>query len=64
MPIGDYAVVGDLEGFVHVLDGSDGKIVGRARLSKHAIQAKPVVVNDTVYIEDIDGAVGAWRITK
>lgn len=62
--VGNYAVVGDLDGFVHVLDGSDGKIVGRTRLSKHAIQAAPVVVNDTVYIEDIDGAVGAWRISK
>jgi outer membrane protein assembly factor BamB len=62
--VGDYAVVGDLEGFVHVLDGSDGKIVGRARLSKHPIEAAPVVVNDTVYIEDVDGAVGAWRISK
>ncbi|HEX3895961.1 MAG TPA: outer membrane protein assembly factor BamB [Rudaea sp.] len=62
--VGDYAVVGDFDGFVHVLDGSDGKIVGRTRLSKHEIQAAPVVVNDTVYIEDIDGAVGAWRISK
>ena len=62
--IGDYVVVGDLDGFVHVLDSNDGKIVGRTRLSKHAIQAAPVVVNDTAYIEDIDGAVAAWRINK
>lgn len=62
--LGDYAVAGDLEGFIHVLDASDGKIVGRMRLSKHPIQAPPVVVGDTVYVEDIDGAVGAWRITK
>lgn len=62
--IGDYGVVGDLEGFVHVLDGSDGKIVARARLSKHDIQSTPIVVGDTVYVEDIDGVIGAWRISK
>lgn len=62
--VGDYAVVGDLDGFVHVLDGSDGKFVARARLSKHAIQSPPVVVGDTVYVEDVDGVIGAWRISK
>jgi outer membrane protein assembly factor BamB len=62
--VGDYAVVGDLEGFVHVLDGSDGKFVARARLSKHDIQSPPVVVGDTVYVEDMDGVIGAWRISK
>ncbi|MEP6483272.1 MAG: outer membrane protein assembly factor BamB [Rudaea sp.] len=62
--IGDYLVVGDLDGFVHVLSGSDGKIAARDRLSKHAIQGVPVVVGDTVYIEDVDGAVGAWRLGK
>ncbi len=62
--IGDFVVVGDLDGFVHVLDASDGKFVARARLSKHAIQSPPVVVGDTVYVEDIDGVIGAWRIAK
>jgi hypothetical protein len=33
-------------------------------LSKHAIQSPPVVVGDTVYVEDVDGVIGAWRITK
>jgi len=60
--IGDYVVVGDLEGFVHWLDGSDGKLAARAQLSKHPIQSQPVVVGDTVYIEDVDGVIGAFRI--
>jgi outer membrane protein assembly factor BamB len=47
-----------------VLDGSDGKFVARARLSKHAIQSPPIVVGNTVYVEDVDGVIGAWRISK
>jgi len=62
--MGDYVVAGDLDGYVHWLAASDGKLAARARLSKHAIQAAPLVVGDTVYVEDVDGQIGAWRIGK
>ena len=52
--MGDAVVVGDMEGWVHWLAASDGKFAARVRLSKHAIQAAPLVVGDTVYVEDID----------
>jgi outer membrane protein assembly factor BamB len=58
---GDYLVVGDLEGYVHWLSITDGKIVARERLSKKAIQATPVVLGDLVIVEDIDGKVAAYR---
>ncbi len=61
---GDTVVVGDLEGWVHWLAISDGKFVARARLSKNPIQAAPVVVGDMVYVEDIDGEIGAYRVGK
>lgn len=61
---GDYVVLGDLEGYVHWLASADGKFAARVRLSKHPIQSAPVVVGDTVYIEDIDGEIGAYRIGK
>ncbi|MBS0555875.1 MAG: outer membrane protein assembly factor BamB [Proteobacteria bacterium] len=62
--MGDYVVVGDMEGWVHWLASSDGKFAARERLSKHAIQSAPLVVGDTVYVEDVDGVVGAYRIGK
>ncbi|HST28817.1 MAG TPA: outer membrane protein assembly factor BamB [Rudaea sp.] len=62
--IGDAVVMGDMEGWVHWLSASDGKFVARMRLSKHAIQAAPLVVGDTVYVEDVDGVVGAYRVAK
>jgi outer membrane protein assembly factor BamB len=62
--MGDYVVAGDLDGYVHWLAASDGKLAARARLSKHAIQATPLVVGDTAYVEDIDGRIGAYRLAK
>ncbi len=61
---GDYVVVGDIEGYVHWLASADGKLAARIRLSKHAIQAAPVVVGDMIYVEDIRGQLGAYRIGK
>ncbi|KJV28097.1 outer membrane protein assembly factor BamB [Luteibacter yeojuensis] len=59
---GDYLVVGDLDGHIHWLNSADGKIVARERLSKKAIRAQPVVSGDTVYVEDVEGHVGAYRV--
>ena len=59
--VGGHVVVGDLEGYVHWLDLADGKFVARERLGKKAIESPPVVSGDVVYVEDIDGRIGAWR---
>lgn len=60
--LGDYVVVGDLEGYVHFLQTGDGALAGRERLSKKAIRAQPLVVGDTVYVEDVKGRIGAYRL--
>jgi outer membrane protein assembly factor BamB len=60
---GDYVVVGDIEGYVHWLQATDGALAGRERLSKKAIRAQPLVVGDTVYVEDVEGRIGAYRLT-
>lgn len=57
-----YAVVGGVDGYLHWLDLSDGKLAARVRLSKDAIRARPVVNGDTVYVEDVKGHVAAYRI--
>ncbi|WP_424683521.1 outer membrane protein assembly factor BamB [Frateuria sp. YIM B11624] len=59
---GDYVVVGDIEGYVHWLQTGDGALAARERLSKHAIRAQPLVVGDTVYVEDVEGRIGAYRL--
>ncbi|MFC5582727.1 outer membrane protein assembly factor BamB [Rhodanobacter terrae] len=60
---GDYVVVGDMEGYVHWLKIGDGALAGRERLSKKAIRAQPLVVGDTVYVEDVKGHIGAYRLS-
>jgi outer membrane protein assembly factor BamB len=59
---GKYVVVGDSEGFVHWLSLDEGKFVARERLSKKPIESAPVVVGDTVYIEDVKGHIGAYSV--
>lgn len=61
---GDAVVVGDLEGWVHWLSISDGKFLARARLAKEPIQSAPLVVGDVVYVEDLGGEIGAFRVGK
>ncbi|HXS72857.1 MAG TPA: outer membrane protein assembly factor BamB [Rhodanobacteraceae bacterium] len=59
---GHYAVVGDLEGYVHWLNLKDGSFAARTRLSKDAIRARPLVVGDTVFVEDESGNIAAYRV--
>ncbi len=60
---GDYVVVGDMEGYVHWLQIGNGALAARERLSKKAIRAQPLVVGDIVYVEDVEGRIGAYRLS-
>jgi outer membrane protein assembly factor BamB len=57
-----YVVVGDLKGYVHWLNISNGKIAARERLSHEAIRSQPLVVGSMVYVEDVDGDIAAYRL--
>ena len=57
-----YIVVGDIEGYVHWLSNTDGRQLGRVQVASDAIDAKPVVVGDTVYIYAKDGTLAAVKI--
>ncbi len=59
---GDAIVVGDFEGFVHWLSITDGKFAARAQLSKDPIEVAPIVVGDIVYVMDVEGEIGAFRV--
>jgi len=61
---GNYVVVGDTEGYVHWLQTGDGALAARERLSKKAILAQPLVVGDVVYVEDVEGRIGAYRLSS
>jgi outer membrane protein assembly factor BamB len=57
-------VMGDMEGYIHWLQTSDGALAARQKLAKKtAIRAQPLVVGDIVYVEDVKGHIGAYRLS-
>ncbi len=57
----NYVVTGDFEGYVHWLSISDGRQLGRTQVSKSPIEARPIVIDGTVYIYAKDGTLAALR---
>ncbi|WP_438970496.1 outer membrane protein assembly factor BamB [Methylophaga sp.] len=60
--IGEYIVVGDLEGYVHWLARNDGRFVARQQVADAAIRSKPLVKDGVVYITAVDGSINAVRV--
>jgi outer membrane protein assembly factor BamB len=58
----NYVVVGDFEGYVHWLSGIDGRQLGRVQITDGPIDAKPIVVDDTVYVYAKDGTLAAVKV--
>jgi outer membrane protein assembly factor BamB len=58
---GDHVVVGDYEGYVHFLDGSDGRIAARVRVDSDGLIAAPEVVGDLVLFYGRGGTLTALR---
>lgn len=59
---GNYAVVGDVEGYLHWFDLETGAAAARERLDKKPIRATPQVAGDTLYAVSTDGRLGAFRV--
>jgi outer membrane protein assembly factor BamB len=55
----DSIVVGDLEGYLHWLSQYDGRQLGRVQISKSAIDVRPLVVDDVLYVYTKDGTLAA-----
>ena len=58
----NYVVVGDLEGYVHWLSTTDGRQLGREQVTDGAIDSKPIVVDNTVYVYAKDGTLAALKV--
>lgn len=60
--VGAYLVVGDADGFIHVLSQQDGRLLGRRKLDGDGIRSQPVVADDIVYCIGNGGDLIAFRI--
>ena len=61
---GDYAVVGDYEGYLHWLRLDDGEFVARERAGRDPIRGAMVVVDGVLVVQSTDGRVTAWRLAQ
>jgi len=59
--LGDWVVVGDGEGYVHVLSAEDGRFVARARVDG-AVRTAPVDIGPGFAVQTEKGSVTAFRI--
>lgn len=59
---GDYAVVGDYDGYLHWLRLDNGEFAARARAGGAALRASPVVADGILLVQNTDGDLSAWRI--
>ncbi len=57
-------VVGDLEGYLHFFSKETGEPVARLRPGKQAISNPPIVVANTLYVQNDSGAVFAYTIKE
>jgi outer membrane protein assembly factor BamB len=60
--VGNYLIVGDDDGFVHVLAQSDGRLVGRRKLDGDGIRSRCVVAEDIAYCMGNGGSFAALQI--
>jgi outer membrane protein assembly factor BamB len=58
--VGDYLVVGDLEGYLHWIRRSDGQFAARVRVDESRIIAPPVAEGGTVYAYTSAGTLAAF----
>ncbi len=62
---GEYAALGDFEGWVHWLDLDDGGIAARARAAgRDAIKGTPVVADGVLVVQTVGGDISAFRLQQ
>jgi outer membrane protein assembly factor BamB len=60
---GEYAVVGDLEGYLHWLKLDDGQIAGRVRVQSAVLRGSPVITSNGVLLAmTTEGQLAAYQL--
>jgi outer membrane protein assembly factor BamB len=60
--VGDYVVLGDGDGYVHVIGREDGAFAARARADSSAILADPQLLGDGFVVQTLGGDVVAYEL--
>lgn len=62
--MGNFVVLGDLEGHLHWLKRDDGAMAARSKLGDAGFGDGLVVVDGVLYVQNRDGAIGAFRLRE
>lgn len=60
--LGERIIVGDLEGYIHLLDKSNGVISARTQIDNTPILTQPIVSNDMLFAYSSGGTLSAYSI--
>jgi len=58
----NFLLVGDLEGYVHLLSKTDGRFLARIKPAKKVITVEPYIYQDRFIVLGSDGLLSAWTI--
>ena len=59
---GDYAVVGDFDGYLHWMRLDNGQFAARTRAGRKPIKAQPVVADGILLVQTVQGELTAFRL--
>ncbi|MEW8015369.1 MAG: outer membrane protein assembly factor BamB [Candidatus Sedimenticola endophacoides] len=57
--VGNHVVVGDFEGYLHLLSSEDGRMEGRIRIGDSPMSTPPIVANGVIYAYGCGGELAA-----
>jgi outer membrane protein assembly factor BamB len=60
--MGEFLVMGDVEGYVHWLRREDGATAARFRLGKKGVRAAPLIVGSRAFVASVDGKLAAYQL--
>ena len=60
--MGKYLIIGDDDGFIHLLDSCSGDIVGRYQVDSKGVEATPVVIGKNIYVLGRGGKLASLQI--
>ena len=64
VPFSSYIAVGDFEGYLHLLSRYDGQIAARVKVDSKGIRARPLVVDDVLYVYGNRGTIAAYALAE
>ena len=62
LAIGDLVAVADIEGYVHLLAATDGKLVGRRKVDGDGIVVPMAGQGNRIFVQDNSSDLSAYRV--